>query len=273
MLTGLIDHMKVEGFPIAEKMNDKNGADINSEKEMQSDELIQKFNDPSYLPRHEDIEKAFKDDSKLYEKWFKFCFNKEKPVFELINREFIEALGDYLIKRAKELSDNSHDETIVILEVGAGSGRLTHFLKENIEKKATGTKIKFIATDSGDLGIKSIYPVEDQVKYQDAIKKYDPKIILVSWMPFEEDWTKDFRDSKSVEEYILIGEANGGCCGDKWKTWGCQSYFDNDKKSPYEEEGFAKNKLDDISRHQICRADDPGKYGCSSTVSFRRIGK
>ena len=38
-----------------------------------------------------------------------------------------------------------------------------------------------------------------------------------------EDWTDEIRKCESVEEYILIGEADGGCCGDAWRTWGIEA--------------------------------------------------
>ena len=38
-------------------------------------------------------------------------------------------------------------------------------------------------------------------------------IVLCSWMPPGQDWTKDFRNERQVEEYILIGEADDGTCG------------------------------------------------------------
>lgn len=56
--------------------------------------------------------------------------------------------------------------------------------------------------------------------YKEALKKYKPDIVISSWMPYTEDWTKDFRTFSSVKEYILIGEPDNGCCGHPWKMWG-----------------------------------------------------
>ena len=47
--------------------------------------------------------------------------------------------------------------------------------------------------------------------YQEAIRTFQPNMVLASWMPLGEDWTDEIRKCESVEEYILIGEADGGC--------------------------------------------------------------
>ena len=52
------------------------------------------------------------------------------------------------------------------------------------------------------------------------MKKHSPDIVIFSWMPYQEDSSKDIRKFDSVQEYILIGETDGGCCGDEWETWG-----------------------------------------------------
>src|ERR1700734_4010848 len=49
---------------------------------------------------------------------------------EVLNEEFIDTLSDHL------LQFHSEDKQTVILEVGAGSGRLAHFLSEALNKKA-----------------------------------------------------------------------------------------------------------------------------------------
>jgi len=87
-------------------------------------------------------------------------------------------------------------------------------------------------------------------------------------MPYREDFTEQVRGYDSVREYILIGETDGGCCGNEWKTWGYS--FINEKIPPHELNGFSRHNLDDLSKHQICRTDELGNYFHSKTVSFRR---
>lgn len=214
-------------------------------RELTPEEIREKLKNPSYLPSREEIFKAFSrkrpkgmDESKwsdekekAYLEWFRFWNNPEDPVFELWNKEYIENFSDYLKKRAEDFKATK-EKPLQILEVGAGNGKLTHFLKEQFEKNKI-ENIEIRATDSGKLmksieaagvKIKSHFPVEI-LDYKKAIEKYKPDVIICSWMPYEQDWTRDFRAAKSVKEYILIGEADGGCCGHPWKTWGAEPEY------------------------------------------------
>lgn len=53
-----------------------------------------------------------------------------------------------------------------------------------------------------------------------ALAAHEPQIVLSSWMPMGRDWTAAVRRTPSVREYVLIGEADYGICGDPWLTWG-----------------------------------------------------
>ena len=112
----------------------------------------------------------------------------------------------------------------------------------------------------------------EKLDSKSAVAKYHPDIAICSWMPYETDFTADFRREKNLKEYILIGETSGSC-GDYWKTWGEHFYpkrFDF-RKPPYEKEGFEHVDLTNISQYQICRTDDLGPEQPNSlTVSFRR---
>lgn len=242
-----------------------------SQEKISPQELREKLKDPYYLPKNrEEIMSAFS----TFQEWYNFCFDEENPVFEFLNEEFIDRLSDYLAKRIEELK-GSEESPIIILEVGAGNGRLSHFLRQKLQEKVPG-KFKIIAVDSGEWGIKPVFEVE-KMDYREALKKYNPQIIICSWMPYKVDFTGDFRATASVKEYILIGETDGGCCGDEWLTWGYRplSYEEGEEEKsltpPYAEDGFEREDLMDISRKQICRTDfPPFKRFNSRTVSFRR---
>jgi hypothetical protein len=142
-------------------------------------------------------------------------------------------------------------------------------------------------------------------KLSDNVKQV---IVICSWMPMNEDWTKYFRVG-NVDEYILIGESDDGNCGDNWATWGnpkfhpCydvekdiiildannESNNKNDNNNPgnsadcmikryrnkfiptppYELDGYIRTNLDYLSKYQFSRFDSRvSKTG--RTVSFRR---
>jgi len=253
-------------------MNQKGPPEKPPEAEQLSpNELKEKFRDPSYLPTHKDVSQAFNSEDGFSAEWFHFCSDRENPIFEFLNEEFINAFSVYLSSRIESLGA-SENSPITILEVGAGNGRLSHFLRQKLEMLFPG-KIKVIATDSGEWELKTSFPVET-IGHKEALQKYQPQIVIFSWMPYEEDYTKDFRTTQSVDEYILIGETDGGCCGHNWETWGYAWSFDEEKEeekiAPYVADGFERKNIDDVSVHQICRTDQPENYYHSSTTSFRR---
>lgn len=247
------------------------------EKKLTPEELREKFRIPTYLPTHDEILRAFCPDgyslSDTKREWDRFCRDdEENPFFEVLNEEFIDAFTDYLVTRAESF-DVTEGQPVTILEVGAGNGRLSYFLQKKLEEKFPG-KIRVVATDSGEWELKQVFPVE-VIGHDDALKKYQPKIVIFSWMPPFEDYSADFRKMDSVEEYLLIGEADDDMSGDAWLTWGIDPTAYKKKPEdraipPYEVDGFERENLVDISKKQICRTDFPGEYFHSKTVSFKR---
>lgn len=227
--------------------------------------------DPAHLPTHDEINLAFRPSKSSWLEWYDFCFDAQDSVYEFLNKEYLTALSSYLAERSKQLGINL-EQPITILEVGAGSGRLSYFLGQMLEEKMTG-RFKIIATDNGSQEIKPQFPVE-KIDYKEALEKYRPTIVIASWMPYKVDWTNSFRAAESVQEYLLIGETDGGTCGDERETWGINWYSDpeedENKLTPYQQDGFERVDLKQLSKYQICRTDAPGRYNHSRTASFRR---
>ncbi len=214
--------------------------------------IRERLRDPKYLPTVQEVTRAFTPAD--FHKWQEFCIKSDPPIYELFTQEQIKALSSYFVERRADLAIDD-GQPITILEVGAGNGKLSHFLKQQLDKVAPD-KFRVIATDSGEWDLDSSgFPVE-QLDYPDAITKYNPTVVVSSWMPHGEDWTPAFRESDNVKEYLLIGEADGGSCGAD-ETW-------------TEHDGFARKDLEEMSKSQFCVADAPGKSSHSSTVSFRR---
>jgi hypothetical protein len=223
-----------------------------------------------------------------------FC--ESEGVYDLFTDEYVEGLAEHLKGRK------------LIVEVGAGSGRLSHLLRRKL-----GSRSEIIATDSGSWsrmrGLRPVYPVV-KCDYSTALSTYNPDAIITSWMPMNQDWTSAFRKKESCQEYILIG--NPDSCGKLWDTWGTRStdLFDQSlsflkgkpvmdnwpidifewmsgsyaevgpdfssehvKKEdipPYETAGFRKIELNDLSRLQLSRYDRTVRSGNSRTISFVR---
>lgn len=246
-----------------------NDSSLTVTQEITPIEWMEKLRDPFHLPTHYEFSQAFPDEPTSNDRWFKFCLDTENTVYEFLNEEFITALTHYFEERITELCANT-SSPVTILEIGAGNGRLSYFLSQRL-KKTLGKKVRIVATDSGEYNIKPLFPVES-IEAKEALEHYKPDIVIFSWMPAGKDFTADFRSTPSLKEYILIGEPDTGCCGDRWKTWG-HKYPDEQTSNdtpPYEIDGFDKVKLRKISDLQICRTDTIGNYFHSNTVSFRR---
>lgn len=246
----------------------------------EQDKARERIGDPTYLPAFQEIASAFPgnrfSDTDIFRD---YCF--EHKIYEFFNREFIDSLGDYLQQRIAEIS--KEDKPVTILEVGAGKGQLTHWLKKYLtEHGLDEKKVKLIATDdqSWKKFEKPPFPVE-KLDYPSAITKYAPDIILTSWMPLDEDWTPIFRKEPAVKEYILMGETDNGCCGssETWKTCPYEEDLDlpeTDLSSGFYRVDLKKGLLKKTGvSSQIGRTDklpfDP-ESSFSETVSFRRIG-
>uniref|UniRef100_A0A7S2Y5G7 Uncharacterized protein n=1 Tax=Entomoneis paludosa TaxID=265537 RepID=A0A7S2Y5G7_9STRA len=155
---------------------------------------------------------------------------------------------------------------------------------------------RVVATDNFSWAIANRSKVE-KLSYQQAVEKYcrgdssKHVIVICSWMPMGEDWSKVFRQNM-VDEYILIGECDDGQCGDNWATWGNVHMLSADvseeiqhnmekrsepfqppqETAPYKLDGYTRKNLDTLRPYQLSRYDNAlSKLG--RTVSFRRGGK
>jgi len=227
---------------------------------------IEDFKNPKFLPTHKQIYNFFQ----TQKQWEEFCFNDKFPVFEFLNQEYLDALTDYLESRVSEYQTDPN-QPLRILEVGAGNGRLSHFLRQRLDQRLP-SQTQIFATDSGEWNLSTDFPVE-QIDHIKALAKYNPDIVIFCWMPYQTDSTQDFRSCPSVKEYILIGETDYGCCGHEWMTWGKKWDFEDHDQKPYHIDSFERFDLQDLGRLQICRTDQLLDWRHSGTVSFRRQSK
>jgi hypothetical protein len=256
-----------ESFPTTKK-------DVNVED--QSEKKLELLKDPTHLPTHEEIRAALPSLSTEYGRqavddgdFFKIY--SKGAAFEILNEEFVAALGDYI---ANHVHAKESNEPFVILELGAGNGRLAHFLDQDLGRRMPG-RVKVIATDNGENAINAIFDNVKEMDYKQALQTYKPNLVIVSWMAPGLDMSADIRKTSSVEEYVLIGDVPA--TGRDWETWGDDhwDYDENGKpiyehpneKAPYIADGFQREEVEAISRAQINRGG--GLIG-SKTISFRR---
>lgn len=241
------------------------------------EEQRQKLLEPSFLPTMVQIVSAFSDPKKnesqadpIDQNWVDLA---RSGFYDLLNVEYIDTLANYLLSRATELRVIPQKPTTV-LEIGAGNGRLAHFLRQRLNPDL----ITYIATDSREVKeerLKFLIPDEstEVMSYQEALQTYDPHIVICEWMPYHKDWTAAIRANRTVKEYILIGETGSGCCGEPWETWG-NTYFNEaliDETPQYVKDGFRRVDLEGYGWTHLCHSDfSPNDPIHSRTVSFRK---
>eukprot|EP00928_Gymnodinium_smaydae_P020965 TRINITY_DN18120_c0_g2_i1.p1 TRINITY_DN18120_c0_g2~~TRINITY_DN18120_c0_g2_i1.p1 ORF type:complete len:348 (+),score=44.82 TRINITY_DN18120_c0_g2_i1:33-1046(+) len=206
-------------------------------------------------------------------------------IHALLTSDFLDCLAAYLSDLLAPLSDGSlakgedqgsevaresGGELPVVLEIGAGSGVLAKELSLRLDGVA-----RVVATDSRAGRIPAA-PHVVSLHYEDALVRYSPAVVLVSWMPPGADWTAAIRALEPrCQAYLLIGEPDGDTCGDGWATWGvlpanCGDYgLDEDAPPPYAEDGWERCDMEEASALQICRFDSIEARGFSRTVCFR----
>lgn len=104
------------------------------------------------------------------------------------------------------------------LEIGAGDGTLTRFLKDR--------SVHITASDN--------YSWQNAVEYPDwvvrldacaALSQYKPEVVICSWPPAQNDFESCVFDTPSVQLYIVIGSRHRFAFGN-WDSYKRQSVFD-----------------------------------------------
>lgn len=147
-------------------------------------------------------------------RWNIWC--EKNQVYDFLTDEYVTSLSEF-ISNSKVVQGRKAR----IVEVGAGNGRLSYYLRLKLDPN----KFEVISTDSGAWNLKkgSKISFDENVQSMDYVKalhEFNPDIIISSWMPLGYDWTNDFRQRANTRMYILIGETDYGCCGDPFRTWG-----------------------------------------------------
>ncbi len=193
-------------------------------------QILKKLEDTTYLPTRKEIVEAFESHAN---ELLDFCH--KHYIFEFFTVEYVQALAEHI--NTKKASIKPKDE-MVVLEIGAGNGKLTHFLN-----KFTKDNIRVIATDSGEWDLnENVFSVE-KIDHKEAIKKYCPDLIICSWMPMGVDLTPDFASF----EYILIGVPDYCATREVW------------------DRGVI---LENLRELQICRTDMIGLPSPSNSVTM-----
>jgi hypothetical protein len=128
----------------------------------------------------------------------------ENAIFQIYSKEFIETLANQI----KKLNPKK------VIEVGAGDGRLSYFLnKHGVNSKPIDNHAWAKCEDDKNV-VHITYPPEvEKIDYRNALRKYNPDLVILCWEELSAKYTQKILDYPSVKYVIWIGEHAGGCTG------------------------------------------------------------
>ena len=167
--------------------------------------------------------------------------------------ENIKALSVYLESRIDYYKSKGISNPVIV-EVGAGNGRLSHFLEEKL--KQDNYIYDIIPTDNFSwekTAKEKIQPHFNVAPYnhKESVILFNPTIVICSMMTPDGDLSKVFRSNQNVQEYILLGHRIG--TGHDWETHG-ENYFsvkDEGSTPDFIKGGFERLEIDEVSKHLI----------------------
>jgi hypothetical protein len=116
-------------------------------------------------------------------------------IFQFYSTEFI----DHIVETINKLAPQS------IVEVGAGDGFLSYFLRE--------CGVDIVPTD--DYSRPHINRPErvEKIGHKDALRKYNPDLVVINWEEHLGRYSIDVLGYPSVKHLLWIGEDERGCTG------------------------------------------------------------
>ena len=208
----------------------------------QAQEIIDKIEDIDRLPSYEETKSLLDymesdlNMDPVVRGWNSMC--RELRVHAVYNTGFIQALADVIA----DINESP------LIEICAGSGKLSHQLRKQ--------GIDIIATDDYSYGISKEGLVE-RFSHKEALRGYEPRIVIGSWIPNESKIGFDVLDSPTVRYFIDIGE---DICSCTWMTEEIEDRMD-----------WHRQYLNDVKRYCISLLDLLGlSFTCVSM--FKRNG-
>lgn len=172
---------------------------------------------------------------------------RPRTQYEVLTREYM--LGLATLVRALHPALGARD-CLRVLELGAGDGRLAHFLRAALVDLGAEDEFRVLATDKTPRN--EAFPVLE-ADYRRALD-LRPDIVVVAWMPLGQDWTPAIRRCPSVKAFILIGEAREGICGRGFAPHGSAS---QKRQRPGVDHSWVMKEAVGLSGLQLCFLDEP----------------
>lgn len=159
-----------------------------------------------------------------------FRLGEEHGMYAFLSEEFVSTLAKRLIPLA---------ENRPIVECFSGRGLLSWWLAKY--------GVPIIATDENTTTTnhwvkRGSMSNVIQMDAFDAVKLFRPRVVLASWVPYQDKTPNRFLPD--IDQLVWIGEGDGGCCGH-------DSIWKNNKFDDWE----------DVGEFSVCKTDHTFNYG------------
>jgi hypothetical protein len=190
-------------------------------------------------------------------------------------KELVESTADYIAWRHSQLDASAKKNPIIF--TGSRIGKFGQFLNDT--KKIPVPIVHVHENPNTNPYLLVISPEKQsefkptpviKMKTQAALEKYQPSMVLMSDFIMHQDETAMVRAHGCVREYLYFGMADSYAEGNGWDTWGYPKYRPKGEAAlpSHIRDGWAKVKLDHISRWMIHKNDSNIMMGVGSVTSF-----
>lgn len=146
-------------------------------------------------------------------------FGLESMLVEMLREVYVQHYGFVAINEDLIKDLNDVIGTHKVLEVGAGTGFLAKKLQEcGINLIAVDSSVEDMTQNNNEYGFRKSYTdilEVDAVKYlRENIGNFET--VLMVWPPYDDKFAEEiFKEMRTGQRLIYIGESNGGCTANK----------------------------------------------------------
>jgi hypothetical protein len=201
--------------------------------------------------------------------WMQYNF------YEYPTTELIDGICDHLAPRIPDYT--GVDETARILDIAAGTGVIGYWIDKGLSRRGIDVQTALVDDFSWNWP-RTQYSIAQEMDGLSALTRFKPHVVLGCWLPSEQDidWTRNFRALPSVQEYVLVGEAERHGAASAWGIEYDSTSWQRTRlqEAQFQIDGFMREDMTALYGLQRCyNISNNANPTLSSTVSFRRVSQ
>jgi hypothetical protein len=109
-----------------------------------------------------------------------FC--EQQGIYQVLTVEMVDELAKYIASRLPALRADRGASEVKLLEVGAGNGELTHWLRKALHVHAGNSGWRLDASDNGSWSLPGMrFGDVHELSYRTALRQFSPQLVITSW--------------------------------------------------------------------------------------------